>query len=44
MTANGAGFFLRVDGNVSKLTVAMLPNSVNILLYCTFLKGEFCTV
>ena len=44
VTANGAGFFLRVDGNVSKLTVAMLPNSVNILLYCTFLKGEFCTV
>ena len=44
VTANGAGFLLWVDGKVSKWTVVMLPNSVNILLHCTFLKGEFCTV
>ena len=44
MTANGAGFLLWVDGKVSKWTVVMSSNSVNILLHCMFLKGEFGTV
>ena len=44
VTANGAGFLLWVDGKVSKWTVVMSSNSVNILLHCMFLKGEFGTV